>query len=152
MLRSVLNKSIALCKCDTNCWLSYRLSLWTLKIKFKLKNLIAYFKTEYRYCCEWFTAWFWTWQDCTWLLMFQMCLRFKSSLSGRTFQGPLAPIPLQGIHGGLPGILSTSIFQYICSVQFNDEVISRTKIVRVLKMLCLMNFSWQYRNFTRSKI
>lgn len=59
---------------------------------------------------------------------------------GRTFQGPLAPIPLQGIHGGLPGILSTSAFQYRYSVQFNDEVISRTRIVRILKMLCLMNF------------
>lgn len=59
---------------------------------------------------------------------------------GRTFQGPLAPIPSQGIHGGLPGILSTSIFQSICSVQFN-EVINRAKTVRVLKMLYLMNFS-----------
>lgn len=60
---------------------------------------------------------------------------------GRTFQGPLAPIPLQGIHGGLPGIFSISIFQYICSIQFNDEAINRTKIVRVLKMFYLMNFS-----------
>lgn len=44
---------------------------------------------------------------------------------GRTFQGPLAPIPLQGIHGGLPGILNThrlfSIYVYISNEVISNE-------------------------------